>query len=75
MNRTILRQFTLAPGQFTTPTFSQFLNTLWAGSYTGPTLVHWLHGRPQMVEFPTEGARITLDTAPASAHTQRDSVK
>lgn len=75
MNRTILRQFTLAPGQFVTPTFVQFAQTLWDGKYTGSTLVHWLHGRPRKIDFPVEGATIAIDCEPKPVHSQRDSVK
>lgn len=47
----------------TSPTFIELVQRIYTEQYTGPYTVHTLHGNPQMVEFPREGARILLDTA------------
>lgn len=46
----------------TTPTFIELVQKLYLERYTGPYVVHALHGNPQMVEFPREQVQIALDT-------------
>lgn len=62
MNKNVLKSFETAPGVPGTPTFVQWGQALWDQGYSGPTVVHWLHGRPQMVEFKTEGVLLKLET-------------
>lgn len=46
----------------TSPTFIQLVQTLYDAQFTGPYVVHTLHGCPQMVEFTREKVNIVLDT-------------
>ncbi len=73
MNRNVLKSFEIAPGVLGNPSYVQFGQTCWDGGFTGPTIVHWLHGRPQMVDFQREGVRLTLQTVKPKQRKERKS--
>lgn len=60
MNENVIKALEVAPGQIGEPTYLQFCQTLWDGGYTGLTIVHWLHGRPQMIELPHESVQVVI---------------
>ncbi len=73
MNRNVLKSFEIAPGVLGEPTYVQYSQTCWNGGYTGPVLVHWLHGRPQMVEFKAEGVILKLEIVKPKLRKERKS--
>lgn len=73
MNRNVLKSLECAPGVFSCPTYAQLSQTLWDGGFTGPATVHWLHGRPQMVEFTSERVTLLLETVKPKQRKERKS--
>jgi hypothetical protein len=49
------------------PRFIELVQRLYLERYTGPYIVHALHGNPQSVEFTREQVIVTLDTARKAA--------
>jgi hypothetical protein len=68
MNKNVLKSFEVSPGVHGTPTMIQFIQSLWDQNYSGPTVVHWLHGRPQAVFFQTEGVMLKLEIVKPKRH-------
>ena len=50
-------------------TFMAWAEAIYAAQYTGPTTVHFLHGRPKMIEFALEHRCVLLDSVEQSAQT------
>lgn len=48
-----------------TPTlsFAEALEQLWIAKHTGPVILHMQHGRPRLIEIPSEPVRMVLDSA------------
>lgn len=73
MNQNVLKSFEIAPGVYSEPPYSQWAETCWHGGYTGPTLIHWLHGRPQIVKFVAENVTLKLETVKPKQRKERKS--
>jgi hypothetical protein len=42
-------------------TFAQVLERLYVSKHTGPVVLHFAHGQPNVIEVPTSSERIVLD--------------
>ncbi len=73
MNRNVIKSLECAPGVLSQPTFVQWSQSLWDGGYSGPTVVHWLHGRPQAILFQAEGVLLKLEIVKPKLRRERKS--
>lgn len=48
--------------------FFGMLERLYAQRHTGPVVVHFAQGQPNVIELPSEPTRIALDSGNKSAH-------
>ena len=48
--------------------FAAMLEKLYSDKHTGPIVVHFAQGKPNVVEIPCEPMRIPLDSGKKSAH-------
>lgn len=53
----------------TAPTFPQLLERLHAERHTGPVVIHFAQGQPNVIEIPSAPTRIALDKPDRRAQT------
>ena len=52
-----------------TVSFAELLQRLHAQKHTGPVTLHFLHGRPKLVDLPSEPMQIALDSEESPSQT------